>query len=317
MRNKKGEFLLQLRDEEPEINKWVLFGGGVESQETEEQALRREIKEELGYEIKDAEFFRKYENNNIEQAIFILKDAVELNNLNLSEGYAMKFFSASDLTNLNIGFNFKEILNDYSEEFKGINIDLIEKIEGKIKELCLNPKQKTHSFSDKDTKEFFGSFWFLHIKPVIDYSKELAKKYNGDLETLWLAAILHDISRLDDLEPHDEIGADMAHKLLLENGFSKEVAEKVKNTIITHSCKENKPQTLEQKLLATADAVIHFKAPFYLWWEHISKSDMKENFESGLKKIDRDYNDKIFFKEEKELIKKEYEVLKSWFKYRP
>jgi putative nucleotidyltransferase with HDIG domain len=196
-----------------------------------------------------------------------------------------------------------------------MDIKLIEKLEEEIKELHLNPKQKNHSFSDKSTKEFFSLFWSLHVKPVIDYSKELAKIYNGDLETLWLAAILHDISRLDDLEPHDKIGAQMAYKLLLERGFNQKTAEKVRDVIMTHRCKENKPQTLEQKLMATADAVIHFKAPFYLWWEHISKSDIKENFESGLKKIERDYKDKIFFEEEKESIRKEYEVLKGWFEY--
>jgi len=88
---------------------------------------------------------------------------------------------------------------------------LIEKIEEEIKGLHLNPKQETHSFLDKSAEEFFSSFWFLHVKPVIDCAKELAKKYNGDLETLWLAAILHDLSRLDDLEPHDKIGAQVAH----------------------------------------------------------------------------------------------------------
>lgn len=196
-----------------------------------------------------------------------------------------------------------------------MDAELIEKLEEEIKGLHLNPKRKTHSFSDKSTGEFFGSFWFLHVKPVIDYSKELAKKYGGDLETLWLAAILHDIGRLDDSGPHDKIGAQMAYKLLMERGFNQETAEKVRDIIMAHSCNENKPQTLEQKLLATADAVMHFKAPFYLWWERVSKSGIKENSASGLKKIERDYNDKIFFDDERESIKKEYEVLKSWFGY--
>ena len=44
VKNKKGKFLLQLRDEEPEIGKWILPGGGVENNETPEQALVREIK---------------------------------------------------------------------------------------------------------------------------------------------------------------------------------------------------------------------------------------------------------------------------------
>lgn len=196
-----------------------------------------------------------------------------------------------------------------------MNAENIEKIEKEIKELHLNPKQEKHSLSDKSTKELFSSFWFFHVKPVIDYSKELAKKYNGNLETLWLAAIFHDISRLDDLEPHDEIGAEKAYNFLLQEGFNEKAAGEVRDIIFTHRCKIHKPQTLEQKILATADAVIHFKAPFYFWWEHISKSDLKKNFESGLKKVERDFNDKILFEEEKYAVKREYEVLKKWFEY--
>ena len=196
-----------------------------------------------------------------------------------------------------------------------MNQNNIEKLEGKIKELHLNPSQKTHSLTNKDMKEFWSDFWFLHVKPVIDYSKELAKKYNANLEIIWLSAILHDIARLEDLNPHDEIGAEKAYSMLLEEGFDKETADKVKNTILTHRCRQHKPQTLEQKILATADAVIHFKSPFYLWFSYISVMSFKEQTKGGLKKIEIDYNEKIFFEEEREFIRKEYEVLKNWFEY--
>lgn len=192
----------------------------------------------------------------------------------------------------------------------------IEKLEEKVKDLHLHPKQNKHSVTKKDMVETFSIFWFLHLKPVIDYSKELAKKYKANLEIVWLSAILHDLARLDDLEPHDEISSERAYDMLLKEGFSKEIAEEVKNTILTHRCREHKPQTLEQKILATADAMSHFKPPFYLWFSAISTKPFKEQLESSLKKIERDYNEKIFFEEERELVKKEYEVLKKWFKYR-
>lgn len=191
----------------------------------------------------------------------------------------------------------------------------IEKLEKKIKIFHLNPIQKNHSMTNKSTKEMFSLFWFLHVKPVIDYAKKLTRKYKANLEIIWLSAILHDLARLDDLEPHEEIGSERAYKILLEEGFSKEIAERVKNTILTHRCNKYKPQTLEQKILATADAVIHFKAPFYLWFSSISIKPFKEQLKGNLRKIERDYNEKIFFEEEKKLVKKEYEVLKRWCKY--
>jgi 8-oxo-dGTP pyrophosphatase MutT (NUDIX family) len=113
IKNKDGELLLQLRDEEPEIDKWVLFGGGVENNEKLEQALAREIKEELGYEIKGADFFGEYRDNGITQMIYILREAVEIGDLVLGEGKAMNFFAPGEIKDLAVGFNFKQILNDY------------------------------------------------------------------------------------------------------------------------------------------------------------------------------------------------------------
>jgi len=191
----------------------------------------------------------------------------------------------------------------------------IEKLEKKIKNLHLHPKQNKHPLTKKDIAKTFGLFWFLHVKPVIDFSKELAKKYNANLKVVWLSAILHDLARLDDLEPHDEISAERAYDMLLEKRFSKEIAEEVKKTILTHRCKKHKPRTLEQKILATADAMSHFKLPFYFWFSSISSKPLKEQLEESLQKIERDYNEKIFFEDERELVKKEYEVLKNWFEY--
>jgi putative nucleotidyltransferase with HDIG domain len=196
-----------------------------------------------------------------------------------------------------------------------MDIAHIKKLEKKIKDLHPNPVKKNHSMTNKGAKEMFSLFWFLHLKPVIDYSKELAKRYKANMEIVWLSAILHDIARLDDLEPHDEIGSKRAYSMLLREGFSKEIAEEVKKTILTHRCKKHKPKTLEQKILATADAISHFKPPFYIWFTSISSKPLKEQLASSLLKLERDYNEKIFFEDERKSVKKEYEVLKSWFKY--
>ena len=51
LENKKGELLFYLRDNKPNIpfpHHWDLFGGYIEEGETPEQALIREVKEELG-----------------------------------------------------------------------------------------------------------------------------------------------------------------------------------------------------------------------------------------------------------------------------
>lgn len=54
-----GRFLMQLRDDKPGIfypDHWGLFGGAVEPGETPEEALRREIREELGFDLTEATY---------------------------------------------------------------------------------------------------------------------------------------------------------------------------------------------------------------------------------------------------------------------
>jgi 8-oxo-dGTP diphosphatase len=62
--DRSGRLLIYLRDDKPEIpfpNHWDLFGGHVEAGETPEQALVREVREELGIALKDWQFFRRFD----------------------------------------------------------------------------------------------------------------------------------------------------------------------------------------------------------------------------------------------------------------
>lgn len=59
----RGRLLIYLRDNNPDIpfpNHWDFFGGHVERGETPEQALVREVIEELGIELRQWRFFRLY-----------------------------------------------------------------------------------------------------------------------------------------------------------------------------------------------------------------------------------------------------------------
>ncbi len=62
--DRAGRLVIYLRDDKPEIpfpNHWDFFGGHVETGETPEQALVREVREEPGIELQSWELFRVYE----------------------------------------------------------------------------------------------------------------------------------------------------------------------------------------------------------------------------------------------------------------
>jgi|GEM_PF-2487049 len=63
----------------------------------------------------------------------------------------------------------------------------IEQLEEEIKKLHYEPEIEKHSFSGVRTKEFYNGFWDIHVKPVIEYSKQMAEKYEADKEAVWLA----------------------------------------------------------------------------------------------------------------------------------
>ncbi len=164
--------------------------------------------------------------------------------------------------------------------------------------------------------ELVRVFWNIHIETVIREAKGMAEKYGADLEIVWLSAILHDIGQFEDLKIHEEIGAEKSRIILKEKSFSEEILEKVSQTIITHRVNKHQPETLEQKILASADAVSHFKAPHYIWMARASKKDLKGLFEKIHEKLDRDYNQKIFFEDEKKMVEEQYKMLKNWFNFK-
>lgn len=196
-----------------------------------------------------------------------------------------------------------------------MNIEKIQQLENEIKDLHYNPVSPKHSFSDTETKEFYCWFWDIHVKAVVEYSKQMAEKYEADMETVWLGALLHDIARLTEEEPHDEIGSEKAYEILLEKGFDETVAGKVKNIVLKHRCKQYSPETLEEKIVASADAMAHFLPPFYIWIGKYSNKNFAEILERNKNKIERDYNDKIFFEDEKKQIEPQYKILKKWFNF--
>jgi 8-oxo-dGTP diphosphatase len=121
LKNDKGEFLLALRDNKPGIPfplHWDLIGGHVEDGETPEEALVREVKEELDIDLKDYAFYRKYEcltNDAYENIKYIYTGKINLpiEEITLLEGERAQFFSKEEIPDIKFANIIKTILLDY------------------------------------------------------------------------------------------------------------------------------------------------------------------------------------------------------------
>jgi len=114
--NLEGEIILQLRDNNSRIpfpNHWATIGGAIEHNETPEEALMREVKEELDFDIKKFQFFKRYQLKEIEYNIYYIIGNYKIEDFDLREGQAIRFFSSGEIPNLNIAFSLREIILDY------------------------------------------------------------------------------------------------------------------------------------------------------------------------------------------------------------
>lgn len=68
---------------------------------------------------------------------------------------------------------------------------------------------------------------------------------------------------------------------------------------------------MEGKILASADAMSHYNNDFYLAIAVTGERNLIEYKKWALKKLDKDYNKKIFFDFAKKMISKRHKILKE------
>lgn len=98
--HQEGKFLMQLRDDIPTIfypGIWGLFGGHIEPGETPEAGVKREIYEEINYLVEEPVFFGCYPDSKIMRHVFHFPLLVEINRLQLLEGWDFGLVTPADI----------------------------------------------------------------------------------------------------------------------------------------------------------------------------------------------------------------------------
>lgn len=114
------KILLLLRDDIPSLsnpNTWQLIGGGVEQGESHEEALKREIREEIGVVAKDISYLGKVVVDGINAAIFFVRlNKTEAGRIRLGdEGQELNFFAYDEIKDLKLTTNLRIYLNLYGK----------------------------------------------------------------------------------------------------------------------------------------------------------------------------------------------------------
>ncbi len=118
--------------------------------------------------------------------------------------------------------------------------------------------EKTISFVKKRLSEAEGGHDWTHIERVWIMAKQIREgEGKGDLVTIELAALLHDISDAKFNGGDDEIGSQLAYNFLLKNGIQIERAEHIQAIVKYVSFKGGFPQdcihSIEFQIVQDAD----------------------------------------------------------------
>ncbi|PKN67619.1 MAG: NUDIX hydrolase [Deltaproteobacteria bacterium HGW-Deltaproteobacteria-15] len=114
--NDRRQVLLFLRDDRPDIaypDMWDVPGGHVERDETPEQCIVREMKEEMGMDLKGFLLFCTREFDDRIEYTYWKKENLKLEKIHLTEGQRLRWFSEEEARNTSLAYGFNEIVADF------------------------------------------------------------------------------------------------------------------------------------------------------------------------------------------------------------
>ncbi|MBT4165917.1 NUDIX domain-containing protein [archaeon] len=117
--NNDKKILLHLRDDKPDIqspNTWGFIGGHIDEGESVSDALKREVKEEINFDVKNPVLVTKFDDcvgNDV--VVYLAKIDSRLDELELNEGQKIEFFSFDEIMKLD---RVPKVIIDFLNEFK-------------------------------------------------------------------------------------------------------------------------------------------------------------------------------------------------------
>jgi 8-oxo-dGTP diphosphatase len=114
--NDKKQVLLFLRDEKPDIpfpGIWDIPGGHLETGETPEQCIVREMKEEMDIDLNRFEFFMRSEFSDRVEYLFWKKANLIIDSIDLTEGQRLRWFTRDEVKSTKLAYNFNTLIEKF------------------------------------------------------------------------------------------------------------------------------------------------------------------------------------------------------------
>lgn len=168
---------------------------------------------------------------------------------------------------------------------------------------------------EEPTNAYGIGAWDHHIKIVYELAKQYAKDYDANENIVALAALLHDIASVTDVnftEEHHIIGTKLAEEILMAENYSSDKIDLIKKCILNHRGSRLVNKTSNEEIcVADCDAMAHFYSiPSLLSMVYKEKGlAIDEGSKFVMDKLHRSYN-KMSDKG-KQLVKVQYESAKN------
>ena len=121
--NDQNQVLLFLRDDKPDLpyrNMWDVLGGHVESDETPEECIVREMKEEIDLDLKDFQLLCCKEFDDRIEYTYWKKSNLKIEEINLIEGQRLKWFTRQEAAETELAYGFNEIVEEFFNSIQSI-----------------------------------------------------------------------------------------------------------------------------------------------------------------------------------------------------
>ena len=117
--NRRRQILLLLRDDIPSIpypNRWDLPGGQLETDETPEACIVREMKEEIGLDLEAFALFVVTEMPDRIEFTFWKRLELDIDAVDLTEGQCLRWFDAGEIRTTPLAFGFNQVVETFFEQ---------------------------------------------------------------------------------------------------------------------------------------------------------------------------------------------------------